>query len=149
VSGDRVVLAARLYHSGKTRLLAATGERISQLTSKGPNPADETAEIWQGLGVPGGDILRLGGRNTSEEVTAVRDLMRQNQWTRVGLITSAWHMPRTMQLAARHRLDLQPLPTGFRGIPGRFTVLSLVPSPGGFASNQLALKEILGRAVGR
>ena len=74
---------------------------------------------------------------------------------RIGLLTSAWHLPRAMRLANHNGLKPLPLPADFRtgaNVEG-FTTGQIVESmiPNGFALEATCLfaKEYLGMLVGR
>jgi uncharacterized SAM-binding protein YcdF (DUF218 family) len=147
-SGDRVLLAARLYHRARTPLLAATGERISYFSPAAPTFAEETAVLWADLGVSREHILKLGGRNTGEEMAQIQQLVIMKGWTRVGLVTSAWHMPRAMKEAYSQKVELVPLPASFTTDSRRWTWLSLIPSANGFGNMGRAFHEWLAMAAG-
>jgi uncharacterized SAM-binding protein YcdF (DUF218 family) len=149
-AGERVILAAKMYHRGKSPKLITTGESIAAISSTSKNGAQQTTEIWTELQVPDAAIVRLGGRTTSEEMMAVRKWMIEHPGVkRVGLITSAWHMPRAMRLATRQGLDLVPVPADFRS--GEFPdhLVELLPNGGSLGEMDLVIKEYLARLVGR
>jgi uncharacterized SAM-binding protein YcdF (DUF218 family) len=149
-AGDRVALAAQLYHAGRVRLLVVTGERIASLDPNDSDPGSEAVELLQRLAVPKDRILRLPGRNTSEEMAALAQRTAEHpEWKRLGLVTSAWHMPRALRLARNENVPLDPLPADFRGRRQRWTVLSIIPCAEGFGRTQIAVKEMLATVVGR
>lgn len=141
-AGDRVALGARLYHAGRTQRLIATGRHGS---------ACEASEIWRQWAVREEDIVLLSGRNTREEMAAVRRMVEEHpEWNRFGLVTSAWHMRRAMRLAGKNDLSLDPLPADFLGNRVRWEpCLLIIPNGTGFLHNQLACKEILACITGR
>lgn len=149
-AGDRVVLAARMYHAGRTERLVASGASIGGAIER--DLARETRQIWEELGVPPDAILEVEGgpRNTREEIAAYSDLVERKGWKRIGLITSAWHLRRAMGLAQRAELDLIPLPADHEseGTWGGGP-LALVPSGEGFYKVHRASWEIVGALVGR
>jgi hypothetical protein len=67
-SGDRIALAAQLYHAGKVRRIICTGQRITVLSPDTLDPAEQSAQILESLGVPAGVIGLSGGTNTAEEL---------------------------------------------------------------------------------
>lgn len=149
VSGDRIVLAARLWHAGKARLLVASGMSRDSLGGV-RNLGEETRALWRGLGVPDSAILVVAEPcwNSGDEILADRRLQLRLGWKRVGLVSSAWHLPRAMALAKRAGLDAAPLGADWRGRPHPFQLQLLVPQQEGFMDVQRACWEFLGRGLG-
>ncbi len=148
-SGDRVMLAARLYHAGKVSTLITSGPPLPyhQPTTSTPTL---TTRLWQDLGVPAESIVQLvGPRTTSEEIVRLAELLQSRQWQRVGLITSGYHLRRAMRLCRRHGLVLQPLPANLLGRTASLQPRQLIPRGSGFSTVQLASWELLGAAAGR
>jgi len=148
-SGDRVVLAARLYHAGRTPILVAAGNDPSWLRSRAVQFDEPTRVIWRQLRIPDDAMTSMFGRNTREEIIALHGLVEERQWRRVGLITSAWHMRRAMRLARTHEVAVDPLPADFRGGEVTWSSLSLIPDGGSMRDIQFGVKELLAMAVGR
>ena len=149
-SGDRIVEAARLWQAGKVGCLVASGASDGFRTGR-RNLGVETREIWKGLGIPTKDIrvLEEPCLNTSDEIQAYRRLKVREGWHRVGLLSSASHLPRAMALAKREGLEVVPIPSDRRGRIPRFQLWHIVPQEEGFQKTQLACWEMLGRLVGR
>ncbi len=147
-SGDRVSMGLRLFHSGRTQCLITTGQEFAGESS---GSADQTCQIWQESGVPEDRIVLLPGRNTREEMAALRQLVdRHPEWKKLGAVTSAWHMRRAMRLSNQNSLCLEPLPADFLGIEVRWEPwLLAIPNGNGFLYNQLACKEILAGLLGK
>lgn len=146
--GDRVMLAARMFEHGQIDYLITTGQRIEGLHMLGRDPSVETAEIWQDLGIPESKILMLDGRNTREEMAGIRALQAEHGWQRIGVITSASHLPRALRLAEKEGLQLEPLPANFEGNETPWTELSLVADSASMYTNHKILKEYLASALG-
>jgi uncharacterized SAM-binding protein YcdF (DUF218 family) len=148
-NGDRVVLAARLYHLQKTPLLVTSGSTIPGLA----DPEDltlATAEIWTSLGVPESAILRIPDpKNTSSEIAAYKAMIASRGFQRVGVVSSAWHLPRVLALAAKAGLEVTPIPADHRAGSGPLHPILLIPQPGAWKRTQLACWEMLGMVVGR
>jgi uncharacterized SAM-binding protein YcdF (DUF218 family) len=112
--------------------------------------AQRVAVILQELGVPNDAILRLPGPvNTSQEIEKLAALCREQGWTHVGLITSAWHMRRAMRLADRQDFAPQPLPADFWSQSSPPTILHVLPSGQAMFEVRMAAWEWLGSLVGR
>lgn len=148
-SGDRLRVAAAQHRGGTTPLLVTLGSGILG-SERGRDLAAETAAVWSAWGVPEQAVLRLPGPvNTSQEVARLAAEARARGWRRIGLVSSAWHLPRALALARRHGLAADPVPADWRGRPPPLTPVHLVPSGQGLHETQLWLNEILGRLAGR
>ena len=153
-SGDRLILAAQLYHQKIAKRLICTGQRIASMNASSVDPADSSREILIKLGVPESAIETVGGRNTSEEMQSLGSRFKDSK-VRIGLLTSAWHLPRSLRLANRNGLQPIPLPADFRSAPKSegFTVGQIAESmiPNGFALGATWSfgKEYLGMLIGR
>ena len=153
-SGDRLILAAQMYHQKLAKSFICTGQRIASMSSSGVDPAETSRDILINLGVPDSAIEMAGGRNTSEEMQELSERF-QNPELRIGLLTSAWHLPRAMRLANRNGLKPLPLPADFRtaanveGFKTGQIVESIIPNGFALEATCLFAKEYLGMLVGR
>lgn len=154
-AGDRVVVAAKLSRNGQTPLVVCTGGDLRGAPNL-PTVAEESAAVLRDLGVPQRDIVLGGGFNTKSELAAIAQLKREHEWKRIGIVTSAWHLPRVDRLAKRIDLEFEPLPADFRSsaVPDlplleRFRRFSLIPSSGALDETGAMFKEYLARLVGR
>lgn len=150
LAGDRIIEAARLWHAGRVRRLVASG--ASQDSQAGHRDlAKETRQIWMELGIPADAITCLEEPCfiTRDEIRAYRRLKTREGWQRVGLLSSAWHLPRAMALARHEALEVVPIPSDRRGRIPHFQLWHLVPQQEGLVKTQLACWEMLGRRVGR
>ena len=153
-SGDRLILAAQLYHQEIAGKFICTGQRIVSMNASGVDPAESSRDILLKLGVPDSAIEMAGGRNTSEEMQALGERFQDSK-LRIGLLTSAWHLPRAMRLANRNRLTPIPLPAGFHtgaNIEGLTTgqiVESMIPNGFALGATWSFAREYLGMLLGR
>ena len=95
--------------------------------------------------------LSLGrGANTGEELRNAKRYLAGTDAKRVGLLTSAWHMPRALRHAERNGLKVVPIPADFwTDHPPEPLLFSLVPSAEAIAFTHRAILEYLAMAVGR
>jgi uncharacterized SAM-binding protein YcdF (DUF218 family) len=153
-SGDRMILAAQLYHRHPATKFICTGQRIESMNSTGVDPAETSRDILVRLGVPESSIEMTGGKNTSEEMLNLGKRFNGSS-QRIGLLTSAWHLPRAARLATRNGLNTVPLPADFRSSPPNLPptigqrIESLIPNGAAFANTLAFTKEYLGMALGR
>lgn len=151
-SGDRIVTAARLYHRGIAERIVVGGEAIAALESDGQTRdlGEQTRRILLELGVPDEAIVvRPGAHNTREEAATFQKLVAERGWEHVGLLTSAWHLPRAMLHANRAGLRATPVPADFRGGPPAWNVVEILPSAAGAYSMRIGAWEVLGVTLKR
>lgn len=151
--GDRVRPPLQLWHAGRVARIFVTG--TSPLPDE-PGPADLAEELLISFGVPASAITQVPGRNTSEEMKSLREVLAGLPVTveggapRVGLVTSAYHMPRALRLARGEGLELVPLPVAYHGggAPIGWS-RGLVPTADAMADITACWKEWLAATVGR
>ena len=158
--GDRLLQGLRLLRQNLAPVLVTSGGRVS-FTQADPAPPEAlwARDLAQELGVPAQRILiNPGSRTTAEEAQAIGALGRSRGWKRVLLVTSAFHMPRSLAtFRQRSGLEVVPVACDYQ-LPARShygqpslanTVKSLVPDAEALYLSSLALKEHLGLAVYR
>jgi uncharacterized SAM-binding protein YcdF (DUF218 family) len=108
------------------------------------------------FGVPDEDTVTAGGDTTKSELAALGRLISERKWKRVGLVTSAWHMPRVERLARAAGVDVVPLAADFRSsaeedLPlwDKVRRFSFIPRAGAVQQTHDAVKEYLARLAGR
>lgn len=156
--GERLVSAAQAYHAKMTRTIIATGSSTDGIG----NPSEISRDLLVSLGVPTEVIFELPGTNTQQEMRSLSRFLRSppESWSeqientvvpRVGLMTSAFHMPRAMRLAESQGLELIPLPCAFRAswTSRQWKASDWVPTSGAQSTVGLAFKEMLASALGR
>lgn len=150
LAGDRVAMAARLYHAGQVDRIICTGTQVFRSSPKDLHPREETADILLDLGVSRDSVLQMKGENTSQELENLKTWRDQNSDVeRIGLLTSAWHLPRAMRLAENRGLDVVAIPSNY--ISGPFVPSPHLVVPGGseLMVSGMMIKEYLAAMVGR
>lgn len=137
---DRVWHAARLYHAGAAPLIIASGG--SEQFSSRPFLLD--------LKVPPQAIVIEGeARNTEENAVYTERLMQKMGKKRVLLVTSYWHMPRSLDMFERTSLEVIPAPTDhgqfYSSVDNMGWVSFLRPDVHFLMLNSDMFKEVLGR----
>lgn len=150
-NGDRLRVAALAFRRGMAPKLLASGTSIAGLDQAGSRDLGaEARTVLHDMGVAGDVLLTLPGpHNTATEVAALAERARAEGWTRIGIVTSAWHMPRALRLARGRGLDPVPIGADFRGRIPPPSAVGLVPTGSGHYRVQVAFKEYLARLVGR
>lgn len=147
-AGDRLIVPARLFLSGKVRHLVASGLSVTDIRGS-RSLADDTAAVWRDLGIPETAITRLSEpRTTAEEIRAYQKLIAANSWRRVGVCSSAWHLRRVEKICRSEGVQMIPVPADFLSSPLPWTPMYAVPQGRGFQNVQKALWEYLGGITG-
>ena len=141
-ASDRIWQAARLYHDGVSRQIILSGGSLPALDGSTSAPEAQTVRNFLlDLGVPSEAIvLEEQSHNTIENIQNVQKIVKDG---RVLLVTSAYHMPRTMRIAAAAGLYATPFPVDFHGL--NLSVTSWQNwgfSAGAMEDAKLALHEI-------
>ena len=143
-SGDRLRLAAALHAQGRAPVLVTSGSGVDGRR----DVSAETASLLAEMGVPTAVVVRLPGpRNSASEVEAYARLVTERGWTKVGLVTSARHLPRVLALCRRQGLRVDPLPSDFRSHTPHWELSVIVPCGECFAVVEAAAWEYLGIAA--
>lgn len=110
-SADRLWHAARLYRRGiAPKVIVSGGDPLARFGGV-PSVAEAVAmtRFLTDLGVPEAAIVHEAQSvNTADNIRRVRALMQDKP---VALVTSAYHMPRALRLAARESLNVAAFPT--------------------------------------
>jgi uncharacterized SAM-binding protein YcdF (DUF218 family) len=156
--GDRVLYGAQLYREGKAPLVIASGGRIGW-KGGGPSESADMAKILTSVGVPASAILQdPTSLNTYQNAVNVREILNKRGIGRVLLVTSAMHMPRSLQIFRRQGIEAIPAPTDFLMTQQEIdeptsslqaTVLNLIPDADRLGKTTRALKEYIGMVIYR
>jgi len=137
ISLERLVKGVMLYRSLRRPLIIAGGSG-SLIHSEIPE-ADAMARAAVDLGVLEQDIVvENKSRNTLESAKAVRGLLKGN---RIILVTSAFHMKRSVALFKKQGFDVVPAPTGYLALNRPVSRYSYIPSAVGLSTSSIALSE--------
>ncbi|MCC6510822.1 MAG: YdcF family protein [Pirellulaceae bacterium] len=147
--GDRLVMAAELYHQGLAKQLITTGQVTEGVSDLAPDPSDQTVEIWTKLAIPRTAIEQLGGRNTYEEMQQLKQIWPRLDGKKVGLLTSALHLPRAVRLAQAQGLKLIPIAADVRTAVDDWGLLNFIPGAGNFCELSSTQHEIMAGFVSR
>ena len=147
-SGDRLMLAARMIHLGKAKTVVCTGNHWQPKIEEDMDYAEESMRILKAFETDT-EIVTLKGINTREEMINIAEWLKENPQDRIGIITSAWHLPRALRLAQLNGIQCVGLPSDFRTRPFRPEPTLLVPGAYHLNNTRLALREHLARIMGQ
>jgi uncharacterized SAM-binding protein YcdF (DUF218 family) len=149
-AADRIWQAARLFHRGLAPKIIVSGGGFMAESNGGPatTEAEAMRRFLRDLGVPDRAIVSEDrSLNTLQNIANVRDMVKGE---RVALVTSAYHMPRSMAIARRFGLDATPFPTDFRApAEARPWWENWAPSAAALGWSAIALREHLALLLDR
>lgn len=158
-AGDRILYGTKLYLQGKAPWLILSGGRV-EWKEKGLPESHDMAEIATLMGVPSTAILEdTTSLNTYQNALNVRKILdNQGIQGKILLVTSAFHLPRSLLIFQRQGIDVIPAPTDFFVTqqdledlyknPQMF-LLNLLPTAHNLEKTTKALKEYIGLIVYR
>lgn len=148
-AADRVWHAARLYKAGKAPIVMPTGL----------NDKDAVVPLLLDFGIPADAIVgEYEARNTEENAKFVSKKLAElrkargedpNKRAKVLLVTSAWHMRRSLLMYQKYAkdMDIIPAPADFENTVARGTHLEnndWFPAAEALVRNSYIVKEIIG-----
>ncbi|KJS15166.1 MAG: hypothetical protein VR69_14845 [Peptococcaceae bacterium BRH_c4b] len=145
-SANRLLTTAVLYKKANLPIIISGGQVFSD--------SGEEAKISKHqlilLGVPEEKIiLEDKSRNTIENAKYVRAVLNEHNFKKPILITSAFHMKRSVQYFFKQKIEAQPFPTDYTySLDTSIRLSSFIPSSSSIYIVGLALKEYLGIAAG-
>jgi len=143
-SADRIWAAARLYRAGiAPRIIVSGGGFLAENKGPATTEAEAMRRFLVELGVPDSAIASEGtSNNTVENIFNVRRMVGDKP---VALVTSGYHMPRALRIAAEAKLNASAFPVNFRALNStRPPWEHWLPTIEGMRDTILATHEILG-----
>jgi uncharacterized SAM-binding protein YcdF (DUF218 family) len=143
-AADRMIAPAELARRYPNARVVFTGGSAS-LVSDEAREADASAAILEGLGIPRERlIVERNSRNTYENALFTKQLVNPKPGERWLLITSAYHMPRSIGLFRSVGFDVEAYPVDWRmgGREDLFTFTNLAAD--GLSRTEVATREWIG-----
>ena len=137
---DRFTRGLDLWRAGKAPALILTAARIPGRggVSEGELLQQEAIR----LGIPAGSIfLTEQVFDTQSEAQAVRRLMDRSHWQRIILVTSAYHMRRSMLLMQRAGVDASPFPVDYQTKRGERLITDYLPRADALMKSERGIRE--------
>ena len=154
-AGDRVLYAVKLYQDGVAPVLLLSGGDIDFLYDSPSTPADDMATLMEMIGVPREYMLiQNASLNTEQDAEFSCAMIKENRYENVILVTSAFHMPRSVALFEAQGCPVIPAPVDYSVTIDSWEwlthptleefVIDLLPSYTHLSSVTKTMKEYLG-----
>lgn len=141
---SRIFNGIKIFRQSGAKVLVLSGAGGQR---DGETNADVMKDIAIALGIFENKIIIEGeSRNTMEHAIELVKLFPLEERMRIGLATSALHMPRTMQ-AFRKKFSkntIVPIPAGYIYSPLKYSFKNLIPHSGAFSTSSYAIHEWIG-----
>lgn len=148
-AADRYWMAARLWHAGRAGEILVSGGRLPWMGAS-VSEAEAAARFMIDLGVPASAILlEPDSRNTRENAELSARLLAGHGARRILLVTSAMHMRRAMARFADRGLEVIPAATDHESGRSPAGLLGWLPDSDALDLSRRAIKEIIGRMLGK
>ncbi|MDQ6699338.1 MAG: YdcF family protein, partial [Acidobacteriota bacterium] len=150
-ASDRLVHGMRLFRAGKAPVILLTGGNIPFLGAVRMTEAAAARDLLREWGVPAESILlEERSRNTEENARYSYRILNAKGIRHILLVTSAFHMPRSLAVFRKAGFNSIPAPTDFRSGWGEPDLLfQLLPDSDNLSLSTTALKEWLGLGLYR
>ena len=148
-AGDRLIAAAALAHRYPNARLVYTGGSPN-LISNDAKEADYATALFESLGVSNARlVMERRARNTQENAEFSKAIAAPKSGERWLLVTSAYHMPRSIGLFRKAGFPVEPYPVDWH-VGGRADLVNFrILSVEGLASVDTGMREWMGLAAYR
>jgi uncharacterized SAM-binding protein YcdF (DUF218 family) len=144
-TGERFEAGVSLIQARRADWLVFTGAGMAWKDTPATE-GDELKRLAILRGVPAERILVTGKvGNTADEAAAVATLAKARGWSRVILVTSGWHLPRSALQFKKAGVEFIPFPVDLRLDRRRaLTIIDFVPRGEAWMQTETALREMYG-----
>ena len=141
---DRIIAAAALARRYPNARILFTGGSAN-LLSNDAKEADYAGALFESLGVARARLtMERRSRNTQENVEFSKAMVAPKSGERWLLVTSAFHMPRSVGLFRKAGFAVEPYPVDWR-VGGKSDLLAFFPvADDGLGRTEIALREWMG-----
>ena len=141
-AANRLFMGLRLHKALHLPIVLSGGQVFSYSATE----ADIEHRLLKASGVEEKFLIREDrSRNTAGNAKYTREICEQHRFDKVILVTSAYHMPRSVAFFKREGVDVIPYPTDYK--TSKQPVLdaySFTPSADSLYNTAIALKEYIG-----
>ena len=143
-SADRIIAAAALAHRYPNARVVFSGGSAN-LISNDAREADFAGAVFESLGIAKSRLtMERRSRNTQENAEFSRALIAPKEGERWLLVTSAFHMPRSVGLFRKAGFSVEPFPVDWR-VGGRDQLLAFSSTAvDGLGRTDVAVREWIG-----
>jgi len=149
-AADRMIAAAALARRYPNARIVFTGGSANLVADDSAKEADYAMSLLESLGIPRERLtMERRSRNTQENAEFSKALVNPKDGERWLLVTSAYHMPRSVGLFRKAGFAVEPYPVDWRvGKPADLLTFSVF-AVNGLERTDIAMREWIGLAAYR
>lgn len=143
-SADRLTDAVVLWKNKKSEYILFTGGS-GILFQEDAIESKHAFQILTSLGIPKDRLLlESKSKNTYENALYVSEILKEKNWKKIILITSAFHIKRANLCFQKLGIETIVYPTDYRTLKKEINWDTLIPSVGALETSTIAIKEWIG-----
>jgi uncharacterized SAM-binding protein YcdF (DUF218 family) len=147
---DRLIATATLAHRYPRARIIYSGGNANLVADDASREADYAASVFESLGIARQRLtMERRSRNTEENAGFSKALASPKPGERWLLVTSAFHMPRSVGLFRKAGFDVEPYPADWRTGSGKTLLAPSVFASDGLDRIDIAIREWMGLAAYR
>jgi uncharacterized SAM-binding protein YcdF (DUF218 family) len=157
-AGDRVTYAFWLYQQDVAPRIILSGGSAGWQGERATSPAEDMSSLLVMMGVPSSDLIEQpDSLNTEQDAQFSARIIRESGFQKVILVTSALHMPRSVQLFEKEGIKVIPAPVDFTVSDQEWhdlfswrwenVMINLLPTSSNLKSTTSSMKEYIGMFV--
>ncbi len=138
----RLYMGYRLWKALKKPIVVSGGDVFDRSDE---SEADVMSRTLIRLGVsPEYIIKEKNSKNTYENVRNIKEILDEHEWNKVCLVTSAYHMPRSVYVFQSFYIPVEPVPTDYLVNRTSYKWVSYLPTLQSFYGSVKAIREYIG-----
>jgi uncharacterized SAM-binding protein YcdF (DUF218 family) len=147
---DRLIATAALAHRYPRARIIYSGGNANLVADDASREADYAASVFESLGIPKQRLtMERGSRNTQENAGFSKALASPKPGERWLLVTSAYHMPRSIGVFRKAGFAVEPYPADWRTGSGETLLAPSIVASDGLERIDTAIREWIGLAAYR
>ena len=141
-ASNRLLTSIQLYNKLHVPILVSGGKVFEHTGTEG----DIARDILVSIGISKDQVIVDDkSLNTEQNALNCAEITKKYGFKKPILVTSAFHMPRSMMLFNRLSVDCVPFPSDYQvSIKQHVNIWSFIPEAGNLNKSSLAIKEYLG-----
>ena len=136
---SRFLHALQIFMLSNARYFVCSGRGINKISD-----AEVMARTASRLGISKSCIIIEPNSNNTMEHARELGMLLKNKRMRIGLVTSGYHMKRSLREFRKYFKEVTPLPSGFFYSPLPVSIFTFMPNSLNLYRSSVAISEIIG-----